>query len=253
LGGLDRYNLWLIAVERGIPTRLTTGLGLYPAWSPDSQTILFTSGAPYYLFRKQASGVGTEQRLTGTPNQFLTDWSSDGRYLVGQEGTSGSHQTLWFRTATPDDAPSKPYMQTAFNAAWGRFSPDNAWLAFTSDESGQWEIYIDAFPESRGKVRISTHGGTFPAWSSSGRELFYVSPDSKLLSVSLKIAPHSIEPSAPIELFRLPAVDPGTNPYDVAPGGQRFLVSVPPEKNTAQSLTVIVNWRELLKAERAPR
>ena len=116
-----------------------------------------------------------------------------------------------------------------------------------SNESGQSEVYIDAFPEPRGAVRISARGGNFPAWSPNGRELFYVSPDYKLMSVPLKITADSLQPSLPRELFQLPALDTASYPYDVAPDGQRFLVPGAAERVATQPLKVIVNWPALLK------
>jgi hypothetical protein len=88
---------------------------------------------------------------------------------------------------------------------YGRFSPERPphWVAYQSDETGKYEVYIQAFPEPRGKFQISTNGGQYPQWGAAGRELFYVSPDNKLMAVSLKLSTDSVEPSAPRELFRL--------------------------------------------------
>ena len=96
------------------------------------------------------------------------------------------------------------------------------------------------------QVQISTGGGQYPQWGAGGRELFYVSPDNKLMAVSLKLGADSVEPSAPRELFPLPAVDIGWSPYDATPDGQRFLVRATPAQ-AGQPLTVIVNWPALLK------
>ena len=119
-------------------------------------------------------------------------------------------------------------------------------MAYQSDEPGKYEIYIRAFPEPRGKFLISTGGGQYPQWGAGGRELFYVSPDNKLMAVSLKLGTDSVEPSAPRELFALPAVDTGWSPYDTAPDGHRFLVRAT-SGQAGQPLTVIVNWPALLK------
>jgi hypothetical protein len=126
----------------------------------------------------------------------------------------------------------------------GKFSPDMRWVAFQSDESGRNEIYIDNFPESRGEVRISTNGGVLPEWSADGRELFYVSPNSMLMSVGLK--PGTMGPSAPRPLFQLLVIDTDVSPYDAARDGQRFLVLESSEHATP-SLTVIANWPALLE------
>jgi hypothetical protein len=145
-----------------------------------------------------------------------------------------------------DDKP-RPYLRTPFAERFGRFSPGPRprWVAFQSDESGQNEIYVAAFPQPRGKIRLSSAGGTFPQWRGDGRELFYLSPDFKVMAVSLKETADSIEPSPPRELFTIAA--PGTymSPFEVSRDGQRFLVLSTEE--TPQSLTVIVNWPALLK------
>src|SRR5215467_8505302 len=111
---------------------------------------------------------------------------------------------LWLLPVTADgqlrkDATSRPYLRTPFNERFGRFSPGQKprWVAYQSDKTGQYEIYIDAFPEPRGEIRISTAGGAFPKWAPDGRELFYVSPDNKLMRVGLKEKGESIEPSVP--------------------------------------------------------
>ena len=95
--------------------------------------------------------------------------------------------------------------------------------------------------------QVATGGGLYPAWAADGHELYYVSPDLKLMAVSLKVGSDSVEASAPRELFSLPAVDTGFSPYDVAPDGQRFLVRATPQQQAAEPLTVIVNWPALLK------
>jgi hypothetical protein len=153
---------------------------------------------------------------------------------------------------TPEGKPAgqaKPYLRTPFNEGWGRFSlePNPRWMAFQSDESGRYEVYIQAFPEPRGKVQISTGGGQFPEWGPGGRELFYVSLDHKLMATSLKVGTDSVEPSGPGELFPLPIVDNGFSPYDTAADGERFLVRAVPRQQASQPLTVIVNWPALLK------
>ncbi len=106
---------------------------------------------------------------------------------------------------------------------------------------------IQAFPEPGGKFQISTGGGRYPQWGADARELFYVSPERKLMVVSLKMGANSVEPSAPRELFPLPITDIGLSPYDATPDGQRFLVRASPAQ--MQPLTVIVNWPALMKKE----
>jgi hypothetical protein len=149
----------------------------------------------------------------------------------------------------------KPYLRTPFNESEGRFSPEPSprWVAYQSADSGRFEVYIDAFPEPRGRKRISTAGGQFPEWGAGGRELFYLSLDDKLMEVSLKVGADSIESSPPRELFRLPVPSffgvgggIGRSPYEASRDGRRFLVLTSSE-TAPQPLTVIVNWPALLK------
>jgi eukaryotic-like serine/threonine-protein kinase len=250
-GNPSGADLWMLDVDRGVPSRFASkpGLNVCPVWSPDSQTILFSSDAPLNLFRKNASGVEGEQRLTQSPNpQYADDWSRDGRFILYEEDTGpGNQRSLWILPVAPGYANAKPrpWRRTTFNESNGQFSPDTRWVAFQSDESGRNEVYIDTFPEPRGRVRISTGGGVLPQWGPGGRELFYVSADSMLMSVSLKLTTGSMEPSAPHALFPLLVTDTDVSPYDVAPDGQRFLV-VQNADYAAQPLTAIVNWPALL-------
>jgi hypothetical protein len=183
------------------------------------------------------------------------DWSRDGRFVLYFEIAPGTNRDLWVLPVTPDGKPApetkaRPYVRTPFTEWHARFSPEPSprWVAYQSNESGRFEVYIDSFPEPRNKIRISTEGGQYPQWGPGTRELFYVSPDYKLMSVSLKLGADSVEPSTPHELFLLPAIDDGlSSPYDVASDGQRFLVRATPQQQPTQALSVIVNWPALLK------
>jgi Tol biopolymer transport system component len=250
-GGRD---FWLLDVDRGVASLFTSSAMPRgnPAWSPDGSTIVFASGSPYNLFRKTVAGGGEEQRLIQSAHyQYPSDWSRGGSFLLYSELRAGTVTDLWILPVTPDgkvapDAKPRSYLRTPFNEGSGRFSPEPEplWVAYTSDELGHLDVYVDAFPEPRNKVRISTAGGDFPEWSPDGRELFYVSPDLKLMQVSLKRGTNSIEPSSPRELFALPVANDGGSPYQVAPDGQRFLVRAAPQ--AGQPLTLIVNWPALM-------
>jgi hypothetical protein len=114
-------------------------------------------------------------------------------------------------------------------------------VAYTSDESGRYEVYIQAFPNPGGKWLISAGGGSSPEWAPTGQELFYVAPGNKLMVVTLKMGADSVQPSAPHELFAMP----GGSAYRVAADGKRFLISTPLESG-AKPLQVIINWPPLL-------
>jgi Tol biopolymer transport system component/predicted Ser/Thr protein kinase len=256
------WDLWLVDADRGLASRFTTGTGYHhPIWSPDGRVILYSHIGSRSLLRKAVNGTGGEQVVAQRPEVgvSLDDWSGDGRWALGRVLDSNTMSDLWIFPMTPDGrmregvAP-KPYLHTPFNESDSRFAPEPSprWVAYQSDESGRFEVYIDAFPESRGRKRISTAGGQFPEWGAGGRELFYLSPDDKLMEVSLKVGADTIESSAPRELFQLPLPGfgvgggVGRSPYEASRDGRRFLVLTSSE-TAPQPLTVIVNWPALLK------
>ncbi len=244
-GGTD---LWLLDVDRGSASQLTfTGTYHFPVWSPDSKTIIFRSFADYQnLFRKNSNGATGEERIEFSTQRGHTalDWSRDGRFLLYNDGGD-----LWVAPVFPDGSlagkPTAYFVMRPFGSLAARFSPELTphWVAYQSNESGRWEIYLQAFPHPKGKIEISTDGGRMPEWSPDGREIFYLSPDYNLMAVSLRISGDAVGPSAPRELFHLPAMDlaSGISPYAVA-DAQKFLVRVTPQ----QFINLIVDWPALL-------
>jgi hypothetical protein len=255
-GSGDGRDLWMVDVERDAWSRFTflPGLAMFPAWSPDGRQVMFSAGSPLNLHRKEASGAGSEQRVTESPNaQYATDWSHDGRLVLYYEIAPDTQRNLWVLPVTPDGRPeagakARPYLRTPFNEYQGRFSPEHSprWVAYTSDESGRDEVYVQGFPEPRGKFQISTGGGVNPEWSPDGRELYYVSADGKLMAAGVKLGADSPAPSTPRELFAVDIVGRvNIPPYSVAPDGKRFLVQTP--AGGAHQFEVVVNWPALLK------
>jgi Tol biopolymer transport system component len=250
-GGND---LWLLDPERGSASRFTSASAsnIYPVWSPDGRMIVFTTTAQR-LFRKDAGGSSEEQRIIeGLNPQYANDWSRDGRILIYYEKSPGTQRDLWTLSLTPEgkvpeDAKPTPYLRTKFNEYNARFSPEPSprWVAYQSDETGRYEIYIQGFPEPRAKFQVSTGGGQYSEWGADGRELFYVDTDNKLMAVDLTITADAVRPATTRTLFTLPIIDNGWPPYDTI-DGQRFLVRAVPQQ-AAPPLTVIVNWPALLK------
>ncbi len=256
--GAGNTDLWLIEAERGVAGRFTSSsnISASPVWSPDGRTIIFSSGAPRNLFRKDSNGPGAEQRLTHSPNaQLASDWSPDGRWILYTEIAPGSGMDLWALPTTLEgglaaDAKPQLYLHTSYSEWSGRFSPEPGthWVAYISNESGRHEVYVDTFPKPHRKTPISKDGGTYPQWGADGRELIYLSPDNTLMAVSLNLGADTVEPSAPRELFKLPIMGSSSGSrYEATRDGQRFLVRAAPERGAAQPLTVIVNWPALLK------
>jgi Tol biopolymer transport system component len=246
-------DIWLLEVGRGVASRLTAGRGFHisPVWSPDGRTFLFSSGTPFNIFRISSDGAGGEERVTESPNrQTVTDWSHDGRFILYQEAAPQTGYDLWSLAVTREGllgpgAQPRPYIRAPFDQMQARFSPDDRWIAYQSDESGTPEIYMQTFPEPHEKIRISTGGGRLPQWGAGGRELFYSSRDGKLMSVALKLGANSAEAALPRELFAMPAGIAGSGSYEATPDGQRFLINDMLE--STEPLNVIVNWTALLK------
>jgi hypothetical protein len=137
-----------------------------------------------------------------------------------------------------------PVLQTPFGENYASFSPDGGSIVYVSDESGVSEVYVLSLDGSGGKVRISSRGGTFPRWR--GREIFYLDPDQRIMSVTLQGVGRSFKADVARPLFQITAPPGAGVPFDVTPDGQRFLVNTPLPSRSSQAFTIIVNWPALL-------
>jgi Tol biopolymer transport system component len=135
-----------------------------------------------------------------------------------------------------------PVAKTRFSEMFGGFSPDARYVTYSSDESGQREVYVQEFPEAHNKWQVSTKGGTQPFWSAAGKEIFYRAPDARVMSVSVKTA-GGFEAGVPQALFqaRFATVFARAH-YRPTPDGQRFLVLAPLRQETIPPTTVVLNW-----------
>jgi Tol biopolymer transport system component len=242
-------DLWLIDLARGTPTRFTFDAAghFYPIWSPDGTQIAFSSNrkGTYDLYRKPSSGGGTDQPLLESPQVKLAmHWSPDGRYLLYADTDPKTGYDL---LALPLMGDRKPILITnkPFAELEGQFSPDGRWVAYQSNESsGRFEIYVQPFPGPGGKWQVSTTGGTSPRWRHDGKELFFLSPDLKLMAASVQTSGSTFESSAPVALFQTRAVTGGNanlkQQYDISRDG-RFLINTVTETSTVP-VTLILNW-----------
>jgi eukaryotic-like serine/threonine-protein kinase len=245
-------DIWLFDLARGVPSRFTTHPAgdSQPLWSPDGGRIVFASGREgvLNLYQKAASGVGKEELLLKSDEAKVPDdWSADGRFIVYETLNPKTKWDLWVLPMTGDQQPFR-FLETEFNEQQAQFSPDGKWIAYTSDESGTPEVYVQTFPASAGKWRVSTGGGFQPQWGRDGRELFYIAPDRKLMAVGVKSGA-AFEAGAPEPLFvtRVLTMTDFRNHYVVTADAQRFLINSTIEEASDTPISVVVNWAADLK------
>jgi serine/threonine-protein kinase len=251
-------DIWICELERGTLTRLTfAGSNFNPAWTPDGRHVTFSwfqlekSG----IYRVAADGSGKPELLSGNNGgASATTFTPDGKVLVYSSRSPGqSDSVIWTRSLDGRAGENKPrpFLQTGFREESPQLSPDGRWLAYQSNESGKFEIYVRPFPDPGGKVAISTQGGALPRWSHSGRELFYQDPQNRIMAVDVETTP-AFRAGQPRALFELhadaPAGNSSSSQWDVAPDGKRFLVFKAPEgQETGTKLQVVENWFEELR------
>jgi len=247
-------DVWLIDTARGVPTRFTfdAAIDAYPVWSSDGRRVVFESNRKgvFNLYWKLSDGAGADELLLESDqNKAPADWSSDGRFLLFRSNDPQTGHDLWVLPVSGDKKPF-PFLKTPFVELDGQFSPDGKWIAYQSNESGRFEIYVQPFPGPGGKFQISTNGGAQPRWNKNGKEIFYVSLDSKMMVAPVKLSAdgQSLESWTPAVLFPVRIAGgplPGTTnkqQYAVSSDGQRFLVNLVADEHAASPITLILNW-----------
>jgi dipeptidyl aminopeptidase/acylaminoacyl peptidase len=246
-------DVWMIDLGRGLLSRLTFDAATEAAciWSPDGSRIVFTSdrSGVFDLYEKASTGAGREDLLLATPlNKAPTDWSRDGRFLLYRSPAPATGFDIWALPLFGDRKPF-PVVQTRFDERDAQFSPDGKWIAYQSNESGRFEIYVQAFPGPGAKLQASTAGGAQVRWRRDGKELFYIGLDQRLMALPIRVDAknQSIEPGAPVPLFvtHIGGAVQQTAPlqqYDVSADGQQFLLNTITEQN-APPITMLVNWK----------
>jgi Tol biopolymer transport system component len=264
-----RGDIWLLDLARGIRTRFTfhQSPGYFPIWSPDGSRIAFSAGSLMdSIYEKAASGVGAEKELLKQPGEpkLPTGWSSDGRFLL-------YHTPILWKTGAdvwvlpvdrPEGVPRKPVLLlgTKFNEAYASFSPDGRWIAYTSDESGRYEVYVRPFVatdplrpslgEAKWQVSKEGYGGVAgpaqqaPKWRNDGKEIIFIGRNGSPMAVDVSANGSEFRAGIPKQLFNARS----NVGWDVTNDGKRFLMLVSPARqNTQTPITVVLNWQADLK------
>jgi serine/threonine-protein kinase len=233
-----RRDIWLYEWERDALTRLTFAgeLNENPVWTPDGQRIVYSSlqkgGAPN-LWWIRADGAGYAQRLTESKSvHYASSWRPDGKVLaLSQQNPDTTFEILTLPIEGNEKSgwkagEPKPFMNSPSSEMEPAFSPDGRWLAYQSNESGGYEVYVRPFPGPGGKWPISTGGGVFPEWSRNSKELFYRTPDSKIMVVTYTASGDSFHADKPKLWSPGQFTDRGLANlnFDLHPDGKRFAV-----------------------------
>ena len=245
-------------------------------WTPDGRRVTYSSdagGNVSNLYWTLADGSGQPERLTESGEaRFPNTWSPDGKVLIFEQLSSQTRTDLWALHLDEDTQPAtsegksptargrlEPYLQSPFNERNARFSPDGRWLAYQSDETtdsaSEWEVFVRPFPDTGGKVQISTDGGFHPVWAPNGRELYYRVPDG-LMAVSVSVRGDDFQAEKPRRLLEIQIAGgaPFETAYDAEPGGRRFLVKQlegGEETVKVTHINFILNWFDELR-QRVP-
>lgn len=240
LGTLD---VQLYEGARPLPRRISQAIGPDESqvWSRDGGELAWVQAQRSITIRSVVAG-SSERTVRKFDNPIrLWDWSPDGQQFVVGYSRPATREDIFVTPATGSAEPAA-YAQSAFNETHAAISPDGAWLAYASDESGQPEIYMDALPTPGRRVRLSVGGGIEPRWSSRATEVFF------RRGSEVHVVTVSFNGDVPVAASTARLCDAGgeIRSFDVSPDGQRILVNVPSPGTKVQPISVVVNWRSLL-------
>jgi Tol biopolymer transport system component len=225
--GRETSDLWVTDLDASTARRLTDdgGDANDPQWSSDGATVAYSASAPggKDVVIQSLSGGAAHVLAARDGTQFPSDWSRDGSALLVTEDAGPNHYDILVQPA--DGSPARPYAATPADETAARFSPDGHWVAYTSDESGRAEVYLDSYPRPGQRRTISSGGGVHPVWRGDGRELYYWR-DGELVAVRLAAAVGGEPPAPGVQtvLFRAPYIVGVNTMYDVSPDGERFVI-----------------------------
>ena len=247
-------ELWVYDLERGSKTRLTYNEGAirYPSWSPDGKSLIYSvmlpqGGSSMDIRSRPANGGGSETKLSEVPAPYqFPSWTPDGKYLTYIQGP-GIAMSLW---AVPLSGDRKPFavvhpLSQQANLFSYRVSPNGKWVVYYVDEGSRTQVYVSKFPSGEGRWQVSTVSGAFPVWRGDGKEIFFETNDSHLISCSFAEKGNDLEIGQPKDLFTVNVAAFGF-PYDVSADGQRILLNNAAEEGGIP-VNLVINWTAELK------
>jgi eukaryotic-like serine/threonine-protein kinase len=245
-------DIWTWDFARSTLTRLTFGAAgeQYPAWTRDGRRLIFSSAREKTLapFWQAADGTGVVERLASSPEPLdQTSLSPDGKQMVLRALSPATRGDI-VMVALEGERRVEPLIHTQFDERNPELSPDGRWLAYQSNESGQFEIYVRPFPRvDEGRWQVSTGGGAQPLWERSGRALYYIA-DGVMMRVPVE-AGATFSYGNPVRTINVAEylLDPVGRPYDISPDGRRFLMIRNDTMSGAATINVVLNWTEELK------
>lgn len=240
-------DIWIHSLTHGTSSRLTFDAvnESAPQWMPDDRRVIFFSekAGNIDLYQRHVGGSGGDEAVLIDPDiKFPVHVSPDGRFLLFIKIHRKSVENLDLWLLDLQKHTSSAWLATPFVEEGAQFSPDGKWIAYSSNESGKSEVYVQQFPEPGGKFVVSRGGGTMPAWRGDGRELYYISADRKMMAAPITIGPQ-FDSGAPVPLFEARVrLSSASRQYSVTRDGSKFLLNRSVGEEGTKPMTLVQNW-----------